>query len=43
MAQRVIDRENERLSSDDNGQPTELVPIEELEAFVFGDFFEIGV
>ena len=34
LTQRVIDREDERLSSDDNRQPTELVSIEELEAFV---------
>src|SRR5438105_12608351 len=42
MTQRVIDRENERLSSDDHGNATELVPIEKLEALVFGDFFKIG-
>jgi hypothetical protein len=43
MTQRVIDRENKRLSSDDDGNATELVPIEKLEALVFGDFFKIGV
>ena len=32
LAQRIIDREDKRLSIDDDGYPTEVMPLEELQA-----------
>jgi hypothetical protein len=43
LVQRVVDGEDKRLSLDDHAESAEPVPIEELQAIVFGEFFEIGV
>jgi hypothetical protein len=42
MAEAVVDREDQRLSIDDDGDPTEVMPLEELQTLVLRDFFEIG-
>jgi hypothetical protein len=42
MAEAVVDWEDQRLSIDDDGDPTQVMSLEELQTLVLRDFFEIG-
>lgn len=42
MADAVAHRKDQRLSIDNNGDPTEMMSLEELQTLVLREFFEIG-
>jgi len=42
MAQSIVHGEDQRLAIDDDGDPTQVMPLEELQTLVLRDLFEIG-
>ena len=42
MAQAIVHGEDQRLSIDDHGDPTQVMPLEESQTLVLRDLFQIG-